>query len=87
MKIAFAGILIALCLAGKAQLVQVYSEACYDPVEVPAVENYPLPNQKTFRIYVEYFNENLHPRTAVEINGRPAPMAFELKCVDWFGNQ
>lgn len=45
--------LVALVTTTSSQLVQVYSEVYYDPIEGPAVENYPSPNHKTYRIYAE----------------------------------
>lgn len=39
------------------------------------------------RIYAEYFKENLPCRTTVEITSLPTPIAIELKCIAWLGNQ
>lgn len=52
-KFVLSTVFLALCFAGNAQLVQVYSEVYYNPDLDPAVENYPSPNHKTYRIYAE----------------------------------
>ena len=37
---------------------------------------------KTYnKIYAEYFKDNQHCRTTVEINSLPTPIAIELKCI------
>jgi 2-aminomuconate deaminase len=39
------------------------------------------------RIYAEYFKDNLPCRTTVAIDSLPTPIAIELKCVAYLGQE
>ena len=39
------------------------------------------------RLYAEYFQENQPCRTTVEVNNLPTPIAIELKCIAFIGDE